>query len=184
MFNKHKQIQTSEDVVYHSDVILGTMSSQPASHLFTQPFIQIKENIKAPRHWPLWSVNSPQKGPVQHWGRDKMANTSQTTLWIAFFNEIIGISITISLKFVPMGPINNIPALNQIMAWRRPGDKPLFKQMLVIEFTDTCARHSASVYRVVFHAVRILVMHKTEIATFAEMPPSWANHVLINAICG
>ena len=27
-----------------------------ASWLFTQPFIQaqIKENIKAPRHWPLW----------------------------------------------------------------------------------------------------------------------------------
>ena len=31
----------------------------------------------------------------------------------------------ISLKFVPKGPINNIPALVQIMAWRRPGDKPL-----------------------------------------------------------
>ena len=28
----------------------------PASQLLTQPFIQaqIKENIKAPRHWPLW----------------------------------------------------------------------------------------------------------------------------------
>ena len=25
----------------------------------------------------------------------------------------------------PKGPINNIPALIQIMAWRRPGDKPL-----------------------------------------------------------
>ena len=27
-----------------------------ASRLFTQPFIQaqINENIKAPRHWPLW----------------------------------------------------------------------------------------------------------------------------------
>ena len=30
-----------------------------------------------------------------------------------------------SLKFVPKGPINNIPALVQIMAWCRPGDKPL-----------------------------------------------------------
>ena len=28
----------------------------PALRLFIQPFIQaqIKENIKAPRHWPLW----------------------------------------------------------------------------------------------------------------------------------
>ena len=37
----------------------------PASRLFTQPFIraQIKENIKAPRHWPLCG-NSPHKWPV------------------------------------------------------------------------------------------------------------------------
>ena len=34
-----------------------------------------------------------------------------------------------SLKFVPKGPINNIPALVQIMAWRRPGDKPLSEPM-------------------------------------------------------
>ena len=43
-----------------------------------------------------------------------------------FFNENVLISIKISPKFVPMGPINNIPALVQIMAWRRSGDKPLF----------------------------------------------------------
>ena len=27
------------------------------------------------------------------------------------------------MQFVPKGPINNIPALVQIMAWRRSGDK-------------------------------------------------------------
>ena len=37
----------------------------------------------------------------------------------------------ISLKFVPKGPINNIPALVQIKAWRRPGDKPLSDPMMV-----------------------------------------------------
>ena len=36
-----------------------------------------------------------------------------------FLNENVRISIKISLKFVPKGPINNIPALVQIMAWRR-----------------------------------------------------------------
>ena len=43
-------------IVHYSDVIVGAMTSQiTASRLFTQPFIQaqIKENIKAPRHWPL-----------------------------------------------------------------------------------------------------------------------------------
>ena len=37
-----------------------------------------------------------------------------------FFNENTRISIDISLKLVPKGPINNSPALVQIMAWRRP----------------------------------------------------------------
>ena len=32
--------------------------------------------------------------------------------------------IKISLKFVPRGSIKNIPALVQIMAWRRPGNRP------------------------------------------------------------
>ena len=36
----------------------------PASRLFTELFIQaqIKENIKAPRHWPLCGKNSPVTG--------------------------------------------------------------------------------------------------------------------------
>ena len=42
-----------------------------------------------------------------------------------FLNENVLISINISLKFIPKGPINNIPELVQIMAWRRPGDKLL-----------------------------------------------------------
>ena len=41
-----------------------------------------------------------------------------------FLNENVWISIKISLNFVPRGPINNIPTLVQIMAWRRPGHKP------------------------------------------------------------
>ena len=55
-----------------------------------------------------------------------------------FLNENIGISITISLKFVPKGPINNIPALVQVMAWRRPGDKPLTEPMVVRLLTHIC----------------------------------------------
>ena len=47
------------------------------------------------------------------------------TLNRIFVNEIVRISIQFPLKFVPKGPINNITALVQIMAWRRPGDKPL-----------------------------------------------------------
>ena len=55
-----------------------------------------------------------------------------------FLNQNIRISIEISLKFVPNGPINNIPALVQIMAWRRPGDKPLSEPMMVRSLTHIC----------------------------------------------
>ena len=48
-----------------------------------------------------------------------------------FLNENEWHSIKISLKFVPKVPINNIPALVQIMAWRRPGDKPLSEPIMV-----------------------------------------------------
>ena len=47
-----------------------------------------------------------------------------------FSNKNVSNSIKISLKFVPVGPINNIPALFQIMAWSRPGDKPLSEPMV------------------------------------------------------
>ena len=50
--------------------------------------------------------------------------------WI-FLNENAWIVIKISLKFVPNGPINTIPVLVQIMAWRRSGDKPLSEPMMV-----------------------------------------------------
>ena len=55
-----------------------------------------------------------------------------------FFNENIWILIQISLKSVPKDPINNIPSLVQIMAWRRPGDKLLSEPMMVILLTHIC----------------------------------------------
>ena len=55
-------------------------------------------------------------------------------------NEMFCISIKISLKFICEDPIGNNPALIQIMAWRRKGDKPLSEPKL-IRFTDTYMRH-------------------------------------------
>ena len=55
-----------------------------------------------------------------------------------FENENVWISIKISLKFVPKGSIYNNPALVQIMAWRRPGDKPLSEPMMVSLLTHIC----------------------------------------------
>ena len=84
-----------------------------------------------------------------------------------FLHENVGIWIKISLKFVPKDQINNIPALVEIMAWRRRtasaqcqiksgflwhvhavyhflytiGNKPLSEPM-VAWFSDTYIHHS------------------------------------------
>ena len=59
-----------------------------------------------------------------------------------FFNENVWISIKISLRFVPKALINNIPALFQIMAWRRSGDKPLSEPMMVSLPTHICVNRT------------------------------------------
>ena len=55
-----------------------------------------------------------------------------------FLNENAWILIDIPLMFVPKGQINNIPALVWIMAWRRPGDKPLSEQMMFTLLMHLC----------------------------------------------
>ena len=47
-----------------------------------------------------------------------------------FSNENVWFSLKTSERFVPKVRINNNPALVQIMAWRRPGNKPLSETMM------------------------------------------------------
>ena len=70
--------------------------------------------------------------------RQNSRHFADDTLKRIFVNENVRISIKISLKFVPLGPINNIPPLVQIMAWRRQGDKPLSEPMMVSLLTHIC----------------------------------------------
>ena len=56
---------------HYCDVIMSAM----ACRLFTQPFIQVqlKENIKAPRHWPLWG-----EFPGDRWIPSTKAGNAET----------------------------------------------------------------------------------------------------------
>ena len=56
-----------------------------------------------------------------------------------FLNENVRISIRISLKFVLKGRTDNDSALVQVMAWSRPGDKPL-PELMLTQFTDEYMR--------------------------------------------
>ena len=57
-----------------------------------------------------------------------------------FLNQNDSIPIPISLKFVPMSPIDNKQALVQIMAWRRIGHNPL-PELMMTQFTDAYMWH-------------------------------------------
>ena len=80
----------------------------------------------------------PGGSELTHWGRDKWMPFHRDIFKRIFLNENNRILIKISLKFVPKVPINNIPALVQVMAWRWPGDKPLSVPMMVCLLTHMC----------------------------------------------
>ena len=82
-----------------------------------------------------WSTNTTRTST--HWDRDKWTPFRRWHLQMHFL-WWKWIPIKISLKFVPKGPINNIPAMVQIMAWRRPGDKPLSEAMMFSLPTQIC----------------------------------------------
>ena len=63
---------------------------------------------------------------------------SDDTLKFILMNKNLWIETKIPLQFIPKGPINNIPAMVQIMACRRPGAKPLSKPMVVRLSTYIC----------------------------------------------
>ena len=87
------------------------------------------------KHYPVIIYIS-----LSHLPMNKMAAIlADDTFKCIFLNENDGISIKISLKFVLGSPIDNKPALVQVMAWRRTGDEPLPELMLTL-FTDAYMR--------------------------------------------
>ena len=75
----------------------------------------------------------------------------------------------ISLKFVPKGSISNIPALVQIMAWRRLGDKPLYEPMLACSPTQICVSRPQWVNNGVTAVLHIAI----DIYTFSIISLHW-----------
>ena len=93
-----------------------------------------------------------------------------------FLNENVRILITISLKFAPKGPIDNNPALVQIMAWRRSGGKPLSEPMMVSLLTHICVTRSQWVN----------IRPRNDIPLFCNDAPAavwWASYELFPSHC-
>ena len=79
--------------------------------------------------WPMFNTLRPRQNG-RHFADDVFK--------CIYLNENMWISLKISLKFVHKGLINNIPSLVQIMAWCRPGGKPLSEPMMVSLLTHIC----------------------------------------------
>ena len=93
-----------------------------------------------------------------------------------FLNENVWTSIAISLKFVSKGPIHDIPALVQIMAWRRSGDKPLSEPMMVRLPTHICVtRHQWVKWRSYVPVNGIILSPGKDLPPVRHLNITWTN---------
>ena len=89
----------------------------------------------------FWNKSRPptnQSPYLPHWGRDKWPTFFRRLFKCIFLNENVWISPKILPKFVSKVPFSNIPALVEMFAWRRRGDKPLSEPMMVSLLTHIC----------------------------------------------
>ena len=91
----------------------------------------------------------PRIGPFMLWkqyyilrARQNRRQFPDDSFNCILLNENIWTPMTIWLKFIPNGPINNIPALVQIMTLRQPGEKP-FSEPVMAWFVDAYMLPSA-----------------------------------------
>ena len=174
---------------------LGTNFSEILSEIDTFSFKQMRFKMSSEK----WRPYCLGLNVLTHWGRDKIAAIFQTTFWngfsgmkmyefrqrcvVRYSHYTSLISINISLKFVPRGPINNIPALLQVMAWRRPGDKPLSEPMMVRLTTHICVTRPLCVKKwLCYSGHRVaLVVHRAQ-----KSVPDWlgrcVTHIFASAV--
>ena len=119
----------------------------------------------------LWSntLQSDYRLRPRQYGRHFADNICKCIL----LNENIWIPIKMSLKFVPQGPINNIPALVQIVAWRRPGEKPLSGPMVVRLPTHICVTRLQWVNDV--KNVTLNTCHESSCGKISHQTINWVN---------
>ena len=97
-----------------------------------------------------------------------------------FLNENVRISIKISLKFVPGSPNNNFLGLVQMMAWRRPGVKPLSEVMMLSLLMHICVTRPRWVNtlrpeRIVYHVALSNVFSRVQLH-WRKVVSNWENN--------
>ena len=121
-----------------------------------------------------------------HWGRDKSPPFSRPQFEMHCHGWKCINLIKISLKFVRKSPINNIPALVQIMAWRRPGG---LKQSCTTVYRCIYASFGINELNVrlrylqgVIHGIPCIVLHKAIEITFLDIKIFWGDLLETNGV--
>ena len=114
----------------------GLMAS--ATSMKQRPIFVWQKNRFVPLDWIISALDIPAVWIYTLRPRQNGRRFTVDTFKRIFLNENVRIAIKISVKFVPMCSISNIPELVQIMAWPRPGDKPLSEPMVVNLLTHEC----------------------------------------------
>ena len=99
-------------------------------------------------------------------------------------NENVWISLKFSLTFVPEVLINNIPSLVPIMAWRRPGDKPLSEAMLVRLPTHICVTRLQWVSSITLITCHIEPSVHLDVMFYYFQPNNSTVVVCMKTLCG
>ena len=106
------------NLVYPMEDNILQISSLKLTSLLKAIFTKMVSSVASPHSKIYWSLRWCLRGINTLRSRQNGRRFTNETFKRIFLNENIIILIEISLKFVPKGPINNIPALVQIMAWR------------------------------------------------------------------
>ena len=119
---------TQDDVIqqHHQEIVFA---------IFTPVHCHFRINTSTPLHCKRLNTLRPRR-----YGR----HFPDDFFKCIFMTENIWISLMISLMFVSKARINNVPALVQIMVWRRPCDKQLSEPITESIMMYICMRHSVS----------------------------------------
>ena len=126
----------------YSDVIMARWRlNSPASRLFTQPFIpgQIKESIKAPRHWPLCG-NSPVTGELT---AQMGSNAENISIWWRHHGNGVSWGILFTWLY-PSADLEQTPKTRETLRWHfRTNASPYFANQAN---TVCCGINNVDVY--------------------------------------
>ena len=111
---------------------------------------------------------------LTHWGQEKWTPFRRRHFEVHFFNENVKILVKISLRSVPMGPINNIPALVQIMACCNCNLQSLLMW--------SCASSPAASYMVSVMGISPMVISNS-LWLWLDNCSDWGIHTLCKLFC-